>query len=163
MRIPLDDELDAICKLYDYGIVPGSVTVFVRDKVKQCGQLDLTLLEGIMIVVDVSEEGFMVTSCTQIINEPKYVEALKVVQVHLEHVFDSMEKLLMTISPLFAAKYIERLQSSVHHDFLDTTCSIQPPSSILSSEQQQEQQQLQQQQSVSNISSAYSDVFDWIH
>lgn len=56
----LCDELDDITHSYDYGIVPGSATVFVRDELNNIGRLDLTLLEGVMIVVEVSEEGYKV-------------------------------------------------------------------------------------------------------
>ena len=56
----LCDELDNITRSYDYGIVPGSATVFVKDELNNIGRLDLTLLEGVMIVVEVSEEGYKV-------------------------------------------------------------------------------------------------------
>lgn len=56
----LCDELDDITHSYDYGIVPGSATVFVKDELNNIGRLDLTLLEGVMIVVEVSEEGYKV-------------------------------------------------------------------------------------------------------
>ena len=53
-------ELDAITKEFDYGIVPGSATVFVRDEVNNIGRLDLTLLEGVMIVIEVTDQGYRV-------------------------------------------------------------------------------------------------------
>jgi hypothetical protein len=56
----LCDELDDIAHSYDYGIVPGSATVFVKDELNNIGRLDLTLLEGVMVVVEVSEEGYKV-------------------------------------------------------------------------------------------------------
>lgn len=59
-HVLLCDELDDIIHSYDYGIVPGSATVFVKDEVNNMGRLDLTLLEGVMIVVEVSEEGYKV-------------------------------------------------------------------------------------------------------
>jgi hypothetical protein len=58
----LCDELDDITHSYDYGIVPGSAAVFVKDELSNIGRLDLTLLEGVMIVVEVSQEGYMVIS-----------------------------------------------------------------------------------------------------
>jgi hypothetical protein len=54
------DELDDIARSYDYGIVPGSATVFVKDELNNFGKLDLTLLEGVMIVIEASGEGFKV-------------------------------------------------------------------------------------------------------
>lgn len=56
----LSDELDHLTHGYDYGIVAGSATVFVRDEINNIGRLDLTLLEGVMIVVEVSIEGYKV-------------------------------------------------------------------------------------------------------
>lgn len=56
----LSDELDDITHAYDYGIVADSATVFVRDEINNIGRLDLTLLEGVMIVVEVSIEGYKV-------------------------------------------------------------------------------------------------------
>jgi hypothetical protein len=56
----LNKELDAVCTNYDYGIVPGSVTVFARDSIAVVGKLELTLLEGIMVIIEISGEGSMV-------------------------------------------------------------------------------------------------------
>lgn len=56
----LSAELDAITREFDYGIVPGSATVFVKDEVNGIGRLDLTLLEGVMIVLEVTDEGYKV-------------------------------------------------------------------------------------------------------
>lgn len=56
----LTEELNAITKDYDYGIVPGSAAVFVKDEVLGIGRLDLTLLEGVMVVIEVSDQGYKV-------------------------------------------------------------------------------------------------------
>lgn len=56
----LSAELDAITREFDYGIVPGSATVFVKDEVNCIGRLDLTLLEGVMIVIEVTDQGYKV-------------------------------------------------------------------------------------------------------
>lgn len=58
----LSAELDSITKEFDYGIVPGSATVFVRDELNGIGRLDLTLLEGVMIVLEVTDQGYKVTN-----------------------------------------------------------------------------------------------------
>lgn len=42
------------------GIVPGSATIFVLDESEGVGRLDLTLLEGVMIIVEVTDEGYKV-------------------------------------------------------------------------------------------------------
>lgn len=42
------------------GIVPGSATIFVLDESEGVGRLDLTLLEGVMIVVEVTDAGYKV-------------------------------------------------------------------------------------------------------
>jgi hypothetical protein len=57
----LTDELNSITKDYDYGIVPGSAAVFVKDEVMGIGRLDLTLLEGVMVVIEVSNQGYKVS------------------------------------------------------------------------------------------------------
>lgn len=56
----LNEELDAITRDYDYGIVPGSATVFVRDEIENIGRLDLTLLENVLVVIEVTDDGFKV-------------------------------------------------------------------------------------------------------
>jgi hypothetical protein len=56
----LSAELDAITGEFDYGIVPGSATVFVKDEINGIGRLDLTLLEGVMIVLEVTDRGYRV-------------------------------------------------------------------------------------------------------
>lgn len=56
----LSAELDAITREFDYGIVPGSATVFVKDEENGMGRLDLTLLEGVMIVLEVTDQGYKV-------------------------------------------------------------------------------------------------------
>jgi hypothetical protein len=56
----LSAELDSITREFDYGIVPGSATVFVRDELNGIGRLDLTLLEGVMIVLEVTDQGYKV-------------------------------------------------------------------------------------------------------
>ena len=57
----LCDELDELTHAYDYGIVPGSATVFVRDELNGFGKLDLILLEHIMLVINVSEHHYIVS------------------------------------------------------------------------------------------------------
>lgn len=58
--LKLNKILDAVCTDYDYGIVPDSVTVFARDSIAIVGKLELTLLEGIMVIIEISGEGSMV-------------------------------------------------------------------------------------------------------
>lgn len=64
----LDKTLDCICHDYDYGIVPNSVTVFVRDKVENVGRFELTLLEGILLIIDAFEDGFRVMQNPWVVN-----------------------------------------------------------------------------------------------
>lgn len=59
-KCSLDEELDAATREYDYGIVPGSCTVFVRDTANNVGRLDLTLLEDVLVVIDLTDQGYMV-------------------------------------------------------------------------------------------------------
>jgi hypothetical protein len=56
----LSEELEAITKDFDYGIVPGSATVFVKDEINDIGRLDLTLLEGVMIILEVTKQSYKV-------------------------------------------------------------------------------------------------------
>jgi hypothetical protein len=58
--ILLDQELERLKYSYDFGIVPGSATVFYKDEMHNLGKLDLTLLEGVMVVIQVSDEGYTV-------------------------------------------------------------------------------------------------------
>ncbi|KAI9470571.1 MAG: hypothetical protein EXX96DRAFT_450220, partial [Benjaminiella poitrasii] len=113
----LCDELDELTRLYDYGIVPGSATIFVKDELNDIVKLDLTLLENVMIVVEVSEEGYKIKSYSPLSGDNIAVSTGKVVQKNLDMPFKSMDNLLMTISPMFREKYQKELYSkleSVH-------------------------------------------------
>ncbi|GAN09711.1 hypothetical protein MAM1_0286c09243 [Mucor ambiguus] len=105
----LSAELDAITREFDYGIVPGSATVFVKDEVNGIGRLDLTLLEGVMIVLEVTDQGYKVTSCSPLCNVDPALSTAHTVQAHLEAPFESMENLLMTISPMFRDRFQQEL------------------------------------------------------
>ncbi|KAG0744997.1 hypothetical protein G6F23_004752 [Rhizopus arrhizus] len=105
----LSAELDAITREFDYGIVPGSATVFVRDEANGIGRLDLTLLEGVMIVVEVTDQGYRVTSCSPLCNVDPALSTAHNIQNHLEKPFESMENLLMTISPIFRERFQQAL------------------------------------------------------
>ncbi|CAO3606990.1 unnamed protein product [Mucor fragilis] len=122
----LSAELDAITREFDYGIVPGSATVFVKDEVNGIGRLDLTLLEGVMIVLEVTDQGYKVTSCSPLCNVDPALSTAHTVQAHLEAPFESMENLLMTISPMFRDRFQQELYNK------------------LQSVQQQQQQQISQ-------------------
>lgn len=61
-KCSLDEELDAATREYDYGIVPGSCTVFVRDTANNVGRLDLTLLEDVLVVIDLTDQGYMASN-----------------------------------------------------------------------------------------------------
>ncbi|KAI8344153.1 hypothetical protein BC941DRAFT_407903 [Chlamydoabsidia padenii] len=153
----LDKELDAICKDYDYGIVPGSVTVFVRDTIENMGRLELTLLEGIMVIIDVSEHGYMVNSCIPVLDTPTIPSSLKLVQDYLEYKFETMDKLLLTLSPLFAQRFLEKIQASIDPalpTLLDQLPLIPPFSSSALPP-------LQQEQPLSP--GTVNDIFEWIH
>ncbi|SAL98268.1 hypothetical protein [Absidia glauca] len=150
----LNKELDAVCTNYDYGIVPGSVTVFARDSIAVVGKLELTLLEGIMVIIEISGEGSMVTSCTPLLNTPISPSSLKLVQDHLEYTFDTIDKLLMTISPIFAQRFLDKIQSSITLD--PATASFDPllpPPSTASVPYDQQ----------AAPSSSGNDIFEWIH
>ncbi|KAF1796120.1 hypothetical protein V8B55DRAFT_1556503 [Mucor lusitanicus] len=109
----LSAELDAITREFDYGIVPGSATVFVKDEVNGIGRLDLTLLEGVMIVLEVTDQGYKVTSCSPLCNVDPALSTAHTVQAHLEAPFESMENLLMTISPMFRDRFQQELYNKL--------------------------------------------------
>ena len=74
------EELEAITSSYDYGmsntctpcysacqhsnvtegIVPGSATAFHLDEAMGFGRVDLTLLEGVMVIIEVNQQGYKV-------------------------------------------------------------------------------------------------------
>ncbi|GAN04475.1 hypothetical protein MAM1_0064c03935 [Mucor ambiguus] len=113
----LCDELDNITQSYDYGIVPGSATVFVKDELNNIGRLDLTLLEGVMIVVEVSEEGYKVGSCSPLSSTGTALATAQIVQKNLEVPFETMDNLLMAVSPMFRERFQQALYDkleSVH-------------------------------------------------
>ncbi|CAO3655926.1 unnamed protein product [Mucor fragilis] len=113
----LCDELDNITRSYDYGIVPGSATVFVKDELNNIGRLDLTLLEGVMIVVEVSEEGYKVGSCSPLSSTGTSLATAQIVQKNLEVPFETMDNLLMAVSPMFRERFQQALYDkleSVH-------------------------------------------------
>ncbi|KAI9361393.1 hypothetical protein BD770DRAFT_441409 [Pilaira anomala] len=142
----ISDELDEIIQSYDYGIVPGSATVFVRDVINNIGRLDLILLEGVMIVVEVSNEGYKVASCSPLSNDA--MDCTKSIQKILEVSFDTMENLLMAVSPLFCQKFQQALYNkleSVHNTNNTTTIPTT----------QQQVFELNQQ--------VLNDLHDWMH
>jgi hypothetical protein len=59
----LSEELDSITKDYDFGIVPGSAAIFVKDEENYLGRLDLTILEGILVIIEVDDQGYKVRYC----------------------------------------------------------------------------------------------------
>ncbi|KAI8991435.1 hypothetical protein BDF20DRAFT_909217 [Mycotypha africana] len=132
----LGEELDAITHEFDYGIVPGSATVFVKDEANGIGRLDLTLLEGVMIVLEVTDQGYKVTSCSPLCNMDPALSTAQLVQAHLETPFESMENLLMTISPMFRDRFQQelynKLQSVQQHQQQQQQQQQQPPSQMLS-------------------------------
>jgi hypothetical protein len=56
----LSEELESITKDYDFGIVPGSAAIFVKDEENYIGRLDLTILEGILVIIEVDDQGYKV-------------------------------------------------------------------------------------------------------
>lgn len=56
----LSKELESITKDYDFGIVPGSAAIFVKDEENYLGRLDLTILEGILVIIEVTDQGYKV-------------------------------------------------------------------------------------------------------
>ncbi|KAI8065212.1 hypothetical protein BC940DRAFT_320675 [Gongronella butleri] len=100
------EELDSITKDYDYGIVPGSAAVFVKDEIMGIGRLDMTLLEGLMIVVEVSNQGYMIASSTPLSDDAKASSASERIQEFVDQRwFETMEDLLMTASPMFRDRF----------------------------------------------------------
>ena len=131
------------------GIVPGSATIFVLDEIESLGRLDLTLLEGVMIVVEVNSQGYKVkvlprytitrSHATQKItsHSPLYsgASALATTQAILAHInqpFETMENLLMTVSPMFCQRFQEVLYQklqSVHQQQQMSEEALQPEAS----------------------------------
>ncbi|KAG0740351.1 hypothetical protein G6F23_008338 [Rhizopus arrhizus] len=106
-------ELDKLLYNYDYGIVPGSATIFVRDEVQKTVKMDLTLLENIMVIIEITNEGYKVLSCSPLSNTVQ-MSSLQLVQQHMETLFDSMENLLIKISPLFKDKFQKMLDDNLN-------------------------------------------------
>ncbi|KAI7872400.1 hypothetical protein BDF14DRAFT_1717201 [Spinellus fusiger] len=100
-NISLDEEVKAISMEYDYGIVPGSVTLYTKDKTTSSIKLDLTLLENIVIVVEVSDRGYKIDSALPATTGAVCPKAAQHVHSFLGHTFETIENLLMTLSPLF--------------------------------------------------------------
>ncbi|ORZ03780.1 hypothetical protein BCR43DRAFT_483959 [Syncephalastrum racemosum] len=128
----LSAELEAITHEYDYGIVPGSATVFVQDEENNLGRLEMTLLESVLIIVDVTDQGFAVMSCAPLTSSSLAIATAQNVQAHVTKNFESMESLLITLSPLFCQRFQDTLFSKLQ--------------GVQNEQQQQEQQQQQQQQ-----------------
>jgi hypothetical protein len=93
---------------------------------------------------------------------PNITTSLKQVQDHVGVMFDTMDRLLMTISPIFAQRLLDKIHSTFAPQALPqlfdepdmaTLCML--PTDTSSQPQQQPQQP--------SSSSAYSDVFEWIH
>ncbi|KAI8885065.1 hypothetical protein K501DRAFT_216418 [Backusella circina FSU 941] len=109
--IILDQELEHLKHSYDFGIVPGSATIFHKDEMHNLGKLDLTLLEGVMVVIQVSDEGYRALTCSPVTHGGK--EFLASIQPNLDVNFDSMENLLMALSPKFRDKFYQALSEKL--------------------------------------------------
>ncbi|KAI7848407.1 hypothetical protein BDC45DRAFT_523405 [Circinella umbellata] len=111
----LNEELESITRDYDYGIVPGSATIFVLDEIEALGRLDLTLLEGVMIVVEVNNQGYKITSHSPLYSGASALATTQAILAHINQPFETMENLLMTVSPMFCERFqevlYEKLQS----------------------------------------------------
>ncbi|KAI8144918.1 hypothetical protein BJV82DRAFT_606692 [Fennellomyces sp. T-0311] len=113
----LNEELESITRDYDYGIVPGSATIFVLDEIEALGRLDLTLLEGVMIVVEVNSQGYKITSHSPLYSGAAALATTQAILAHINQPFETMENLLMTVSPMFCQRFQEVLYQklqSVH-------------------------------------------------
>ncbi|KAI9274790.1 hypothetical protein BDA99DRAFT_498602 [Phascolomyces articulosus] len=159
----LNEELESITRDYDYGIVPGSATIFVLDEIEALGRLDLTLLEGVMIVVEVNSQGYKITSHSPLYSGASALATTQAILAHINQPFETMENLLMTVSPMYCQRFQEVLYAklqSVNQQQEDSndphmptsstiaTTSLYPnnntnhPSSSASFNQQQQEQQL---------------------
>ncbi|ORY95704.1 hypothetical protein BCR43DRAFT_493458 [Syncephalastrum racemosum] len=127
-KASLTEELDAITRDYDYGIVPCSATVFVLDEINHLGRLDLTLLEGVMIIVEVNREGYKVTSCSALHNSILAMETSRNISFSLNVVYDSMETLLMSVSPLYCERLERFLLERIFNDPTLSASSSSPAS-----------------------------------
>ncbi|CDH53171.1 hypothetical protein RO3G_08928 [Lichtheimia corymbifera JMRC:FSU:9682] len=99
------EELEAITSSYDYGIVPGSATAFHLDEAMGFGRVDLTLLEGVMVIIEVNQQGYKVVSQSALFCGPAAEQATKTIEGYMDHPFETVENLLMSISPLFAERF----------------------------------------------------------
>ncbi|KAG0163711.1 hypothetical protein DFQ28_011348 [Apophysomyces sp. BC1034] len=159
----LSEELDAITRDYDYGIVPGSATVFVKDTIAGIGRLDLTLLEGVIVVIELSDGGYKVVSCSPLCNIELALTTAQEVHPHMNAQFESMENLLMTISPMFREKFqqtlFERLQSVQNHDktSLENGDAESPLSSINTTTT------FDHHSSTHTSTDIYDELHDWMH
>ncbi|CAO3596272.1 unnamed protein product [Absidia cylindrospora] len=149
----LDKTLDDICTEYDYGIVAGSVTVFIRDSIENYGRFELTILEGILLIIDAFEDGFMVTQCTPLVDTPTISDSLKLVQNQLEKKFDTLNKLLLAISPHFSQHYWDKIQTITPTltNFYDSTMPAMDSSS------------LQLQTISSSTENTENNIFEWLN
>ncbi|CAO3636915.1 unnamed protein product [Cunninghamella echinulata] len=92
--------------------------------------MELILLEGILVIIEASLEGYMVLSCTPLFKNSQEVNnALILVNSHIDEKFDTLDKLLITISPLFADRFIQHLQSSFTSSPIPISSSLLPSSS----------------------------------
>ncbi|KAI9015303.1 hypothetical protein CLU79DRAFT_766075 [Phycomyces nitens] len=128
-EISLSEELNAISHEFDYGIVPKSAAVFMRDETNGVGRLDLTLLEDVMVVIEVSNQGYKVASVLPASEDITCKKAAAQVELHINQLYETMESLLMSLSPMFCERFqqvlLEKLEA-VHnqcqeHEMSDTT------------------------------------------
>ncbi|RUS19234.1 hypothetical protein BC937DRAFT_87790 [Endogone sp. FLAS-F59071] len=107
------DELLAIVGEYEYGIAPGSTRVCSIDETRGTGQVELELLEGAVVVVEVSDRGFQIISAKPAVppghNKSSVLSvdspSWDGVQAVVGHPFETMESLLMAASPKFRGNF----------------------------------------------------------
>ncbi|CAH1766134.1 3230_t:CDS:2 [Entrophospora sp. SA101] len=111
-------EISNVLKEYDYGIRPGSIKVLTSTSTTNnepqgplYSKFELISLENIKLIIKIFEEGYLIESfeSEDDVNE-KDSETMK---KWVNKPFESMEALLLTVSPKFGEKFHDALFSKL--------------------------------------------------
>ncbi|CAG8449654.1 1134_t:CDS:2 [Funneliformis caledonium] len=111
----IKQELSNVLKEYDYGVIPNSIKILptksLNPDAHQSSLFQLTLLENIKLIITIAEEGYIITEADPV--DVTVNEDLECAKKWINKPFETMEALLLAVSPKFGDKFHQALFSNL--------------------------------------------------